>query len=153
MKLTEAYQKRSVRYQGLLEWEGWRMKTYVIQYSKEEKSDRLLAAAQNLFQEHTPSITEEVYGLGFIIVHIGKNSNFVLLDWWCNENELSQLVFTSDKKNPESLKPISQSQVIACVWDLAVIGHERQAWVHHILQKPNNPDIQGYLKNTINYDI
>lgn len=33
---------------------------------------------------------------------------------------------------------------IGCVWELAPLGHERDAWVRHMLV-PDRPDLAGYL--------
>jgi hypothetical protein len=35
---------------------------------------------------------------------------------------------------------------IGCVWELAVLEHERAAWVRHILS-PATPDLDGYLND------
>ena len=33
---------------------------------------------------------------------------------------------------------------VGCVWELAPFGHERSAWVRHLLA-PERPDLDGYL--------
>jgi hypothetical protein len=36
---------------------------------------------------------------------------------------------------------------IACVWELAVLDHERRAWVRHVLARPHGPDAGAYLRD------
>ena len=37
---------------------------------------------------------------------------------------------------------------MGCVWELAPFGHERTAWVRHVL-RPDVPDLQGYLADML----
>ena len=40
----------------------------------------------------------------------------------------------------------------ACVWDLRVIGFERDAWLSKVLRNPSGPDIDAYLSERLNED-
>ena len=40
-----------------------------------------------------------------------------------------------------------------CVWELAVIWFEREAWVKHVLQQAESPDLEGYLNERMNADV
>jgi len=37
---------------------------------------------------------------------------------------------------------------IGCAWELAPLGHERAAWVRHVLA-PETPDLAGYLRDSL----
>lgn len=37
---------------------------------------------------------------------------------------------------------------IGCVWELAPLGHERAAWIRHVLA-PERPDLPGYLADVL----
>ncbi len=37
---------------------------------------------------------------------------------------------------------------IGCVWELAPLGHERAAWIRHVLA-PERPDLAGYLADVL----
>jgi hypothetical protein len=41
---------------------------------------------------------------------------------------------------------------MACVWDLRVICHERQAWIDATLTNPAGPDADAYLARQLNED-
>jgi hypothetical protein len=90
------------------------------------------------------------YGVGFVGIHEGKTGNFVFVDWWADENELHHHVYVSTSEEPNELEYMTPSGLTACVWDLFLIGHERDSWVNHILKQSANPDIEGYLKATVN---
>jgi len=143
----EIYKKRRIQFNGIHTANGWHIKSYSIVYDTKSFSIELENESFKLLKTDLPKITESVYGLGFMITHHGKDSNFVLLDWWCNENELQHQVYYSTKKSPEKLKKQDRSFPIACVWDLIIINHERNAWVKDIMTKQS--DKSNYLKNYI----
>jgi hypothetical protein len=37
---------------------------------------------------------------------------------------------------------------MGCVWELAIVAHERDAWVRHMLA-PGQPDLDGYLADSL----
>ncbi|MBO8164973.1 MAG: isochorismatase [Brevibacillus sp.] len=150
IKLRENYKKRSVRFLGLFEHNGWKIKVYGISYDSEKPRDSLVEAAKKAAVGKLPQITEDIYGIGFLGVHDGRGANLVFLDWWGYENELFHHTFLSSKEHPENLEENTPDGPAACVWDLIVIGFERQAWVDYVLSNGNGPDIEGYLACTIN---
>jgi hypothetical protein len=141
----ELYQPRNICFEGIREYHGWKMKLYSIVYREENRSELLAQQSRKLPETELPPIGDGNYGLGFLIVHHGKDANFVLLDWWCNENELRHQVYYSTKEQPGQLIRQNSSSPIACVWDLGVIYHERNAWVRHMMK--NQPDVTGYLND------
>ena len=42
---------------------------------------------------------------------------------------------------------------VACIWDAAVIAHERQAWVSCVLANPDGPDLDAYLNARLNTEV
>lgn len=146
----KAYMSRAIKFKGVKAVNDWKIKVYSIIYDENSFSEALENESIHLLHRVLTDINSDTYGLGFLIVHHGKDSNFVLFDWWCNENELQHLVYYSSKINPGILKKQSIGASIACVWDLQVINHERNAWVKHMMRK--NPDRAGYLKSYINGD-
>ena len=75
------------------------------------------------------------------------------MSWWQNENELQHRVFFSTPEQPGLLRPATPEDPIACVWDLSVIAHERDAWIRHMLAKPSGPDAEGYLADAFSGDV
>jgi prepilin-type processing-associated H-X9-DG protein len=149
IELSEPYAPRKTTFLGLDEIESWRLKVYGIAYEHERPRDALIAAAKNLAARRLAALREageEVgYRVGFLGIHGGRGANFVFLDWWADENELHHLVFVSPPESPQFLEERTGSGLLACVWDLKVICFERQAWLTHVLQNPDGPNLEGYL--------
>jgi hypothetical protein len=49
----------------------------------------------------------------------------------------------SGKAEPGRLRATGPDDFTACAWDLAVITHERAAWVSHVLSRAEGPDIDA----------
>ena len=60
--------------------------------------------------------------------------------------DLFQRYFRSPLDRPEQLEPLT-TPAVGCVWEFAVTGHERHAWVQHVLTRPADADIEAYLAN------
>lgn len=88
--------------------------------------------------------------MGFLGVHDGRGGNFVFLDWWAQENELHHEVYFSATQRPGELRRgMPGEDPAACVWDLSVIAHEREAWIRHVLAAPEAPDLEAYLQDRL----
>jgi hypothetical protein len=82
-----------------------------------------------------------------------RGANFVFVDWWADENELHHHVFISSSDDPLSLKEKTRNGPAACVWDLGVLAHEREAWVDTVLANPKGPDPDAYLARQMNREL
>jgi hypothetical protein len=154
MELREHYRRRVIRFLELHTFRGWRIKVYGIAYHGGTADPQLVQAGKVVAADHLPrpAITAGRYGVGFMGVHQGRDSNLVFIDWWRAENELCHLTFTSTPANPAELQITNPPGVFACVWDLALIGFERDAWVETVLAAPT-PDIERYLQFRLNATI
>ena len=152
IRLAEPYATRSVRCLDLLTFDGWRLKLYGIAYRGERSAESLVDAAVAAAQERLPrpAITDGRYGVGFVGAHEGRGGNFVFVDWWAGENELHHHAWSSRHEEPGVLRATGPHDFIACAWDLAVIGHERVAWVRHVLARAEGPDLDAYLDDRLN---
>lgn len=63
--------------------------------------------------------------------------------WW-ELDILHHRLFRADL-GTVGFDPVPPGGPTACVWELLAVDHERQAWVDHVLVKPEAPDIPGYL--------
>ena len=99
-----------------------------------------------------PAITDSRYGLGFLIIHQGEHRNWLLLDWWYDQEILKQHLYSSPLDNPGTITRAEQD-LLACTWELAVHGFERQAWIDTVLNNPTGPDVEAYLNQRLNADI
>jgi hypothetical protein len=152
MNLSEPYTLRSVRFLDLLTFDGWRVKLYGIAYQAERPRQALVDGAVAAVQEKLPrpAVTADRYGVGFAGAHQGRGGNFVFLDWWATENDMHHRAWRSSEDEPGRLRPTRPDELTACTSDLAVIAHERDAWVRHVL---NGQDLDAYLDDRLDDDV
>lgn len=155
LQLLEPYKARPVRFLELWSHLGWRIKLYGIAYERRAPGANLISAAKRVAADRLPQPAggQGRYGVGFVGVHEGRGANFVFVDWWADENELHHHVYISSSGDAEGLEHATPSGLMACVWDLRVIGFERDCWVDMILANPKGPDLEGYLARRLNEDV
>jgi len=59
--------------------------------------------------------------------------NQIIIDWWENDNELCHQVFKALPESPLDFRDITHTGESFCVWELAVIALERDAWIETVL--------------------
>jgi len=155
ISLAEPYAPRSVRCFDSLTFDGWRVKLYGIAYRGERPVQALVDAAVAAAQESLPrpGVTNHRYGVGFVGAHDGRGANFVFVNWWENEDELHHHAWLSSKEEPGRLRATGPDDFTGCSWDLAVIGHERAAWVRHVLARALGPDLEAYLADHLQGEV
>jgi hypothetical protein len=151
------YTPRPIRFLRVAEIGGWHLKVYGISARQERPERDAVEAALRLAAEQLPrpatsvggdaepSVSHERYGVGVLIVHEGREGLFVLMSWWAGENMLQHRVFLAPEGPPFAFEDPAPTRVIACVWELAVLAFERDAWVETVLANPTGPDLQAYL--------
>ncbi len=92
------------------------------------------------------------HGLGSLIVHRGIASNFALLDVWTDDNMLRHHVWVSSPAAPLDFQPLDAAHLAVCVWELAVLQHERAAWLRHMFRADGLMDAEAYLHDTLNIE-
>ncbi len=152
LKLTEPYQSRQVSSLGVLEVDEWRFKLYGIHApGRSAPDDGWKLTVQELAQtrlEDTGGHPER-YGVGFIIIHHGREANFVLIDWWVGENMLENHVHVFPPGDSGTYEHMVNTGLAACVWELSVMSFEREAWIETVLANPQNPNLKAYLKRQL----
>lgn len=147
---TEPYAPRPVSALPPIERGGWRVKAYAITYGSAPLQravyDRGLDIALDALPR--PAVTPARPGVGFVIFHQGRGVHYLVLSWWDNENEYFNRVFVRPIEGDQPWRPASGSES-ACVWDLEIIWHERNAYVRHVLSPPTGTDIDGYLADVL----
>ena len=158
IQLTAKYQTRPIRFLELANHNEWRIKVYGIRFQGDETktcpNKKLVALAMEavLCKLPKPAMTDHRYGVGFLIIHQGQQRNWLLLDWWFDQEILKQKLFSSPLENPGEITP-AEPEVLACTWELAVHAFERQAWVDTVLNNPTGPDLAAYLDQRFNGDV
>ena len=127
-----AYAPRRCEFLDLWTHGDWQLKAYGIVHGDGPLSAELIKVARELAAERLASSAESTahYNVGFVGVHQGKTAHFIFVDWWADGNELHHHVYVAPLDDPTAFRYTSPSGLIACVWDLALMAFERNAWVH-----------------------
>ncbi|MEL7314055.1 MAG: isochorismatase [Cyanobacteria bacterium J06559_3] len=164
--IESPYQTRRIRFMQLTELNGWRVKVYGISARREFPDTAIVKAAEELAQQQLPlpaiwsaapdtgpPVSEDRYGVAILIVHEGREGNFVLVSWWVGENMIQHHVYFAPTNPPFTFTYLSPTGLIACVWELAILAFERQAWIDTVLANPSGPDLDAYLTRQLATDI
>lgn len=149
----DEYRPRTITCLELWQPGTWQIKFYGIAYDRPSPDPGLVRAARRLFE---PLLINDAarthhYALGFAGAHQGRGADFVFLGWWADENELHYRAFAAPSGQWDTLRPTgAPAGPLACVWDVAVIAHERDAWLGTILSNPAGADAEAYLKRQLN---
>ena len=142
----QPYALRPIRFEGIQVHDGgWRLKRYRIWYGDAAfDAGRFEAgAALALAELPTPAVTATRPGVGFIVAHQGCEAAYVVLGWWDRENELPLRVFV---RADGAWRPAHGPESV-CVWDLQVVGFERDTYVETVL---GDGDADAYLARVLN---
>jgi copper chaperone CopZ len=150
IELSEPYIARPVAAHGTWRHGDWRLKKYTIAYRRDAARPELIEAAEAVAADilPTPAITPTRYGVGFLGIHDGRGAGLVFVDWWEGENDLLHYVFLSPDEDRGTLRPATSNQLTACTWDLAVMAHEREAWLRHVFAA-DTPSLDAYLEDQL----
>lgn len=160
-----AYETRTVAFLGRVPAAGATLKLYGISRDGAPPAPALLDAARRLADGYLLAPRPECHaggvdwaacpehGLGTLIVHAGRESVFVLLDYWIGENMLRHRVWAAPLGDPAAFEPLAPADVAVCVWELAVLQHERAAWLRHVLTPHGRSDVEAYLADVMQGDV
>ena len=143
---SRPYSARPIRFAGAIEHRGWRLKRYDIHIEGDPIDPDVYeqGCAYALASLPDPAETDRRPGVGFVICHQGSTVDYLILNWWDNENELFQRVCI--RSRPEGRWEPGEGRGSFCVWDAQVIWHEREAYVRSVLS--DSPDLDAYLQET-----
>lgn len=129
------------------------LKRYHIDQSSRPLEEDVISAAYDVLPRLLPP-AEGDSASGWVVLHRGGDSGAYMLaySWvWDNVVELhsyaaGQPVLGCPDTDPTNFVEVTNPWV-GCVWELAVLEHERSAWVRHMLS-PDTADLAGYLADT-----
>lgn len=154
MKIKSNYFSRPIRFLEVYNHGQWKIKMYSISiHSGQINANHIHLAKQNLENWLSKSNIYELesYKVATLILHEGREGCFAIINWWIDENMLQHFVYI--RNDDSDFKIFSDNGIITCVWELAVLWHERNAWVKHVLIKNEAPDLDGYLNDQLNTDL
>lgn len=121
-------------YHGLRAHEGWQLKSYRVAYDPADIDRMQLEGGVSRALAMLPAPAVEVGrpGAGVLILHAGRGADYVVLGWWDRQNELPLRVVIRDHAAPSVWRPAGDSESV-CVWDLQILGAERDLYVSTVL--------------------
>jgi hypothetical protein len=147
------YKTRKIEFMETVQVKDWSIKIYSIvesgDFDHPKFYDNVKARLSSwvLMQNSFDSTNHK---LGFLILHLGKEGIFSLINWWVDENMLNTHIFLTDPEKPDVFTKVSGDGLAPCVWELEVLYHEKNAWVSNVLRTASGPDFQGYLNDVYN---
>lgn len=147
------YKPRPIRFLEFWEWSSWRVKIYGICSDKEKPENKFIEIAKAIGSKKLPlpAVTTERYGLAFLTIHQAEMFNQIILNWWERVNELRHHVFKAEPEKPYTFNDITTTGEAFCVWELRVLGFEREAWIESVLKNPG-AGFEKYIKKQLNED-
>ncbi len=78
---------------------------------------------------------EDDHGIGFVILHLAKDGDYLLLSQWRDANMLQHQVYQGAvvERRLSGMRSLAASAIVACVWELEIMKFERDAWVRTVL--------------------
>ena len=147
-----SYQKRNIQFDEKVYLENWVVKVYTITTKATFESREVLINVKN--ELHT--LLKEAnnhHDSAFLIVHEGTDGVWSLVNWWTGNEMLRTNTYFTSYKEEENISLFPTSGSMACVWELPIINHEKDAWIKHVLMKASSPDFQTYYKDVIQGSI
>ncbi|MDH6501929.1 hypothetical protein [Streptomyces sp. SAI-149] len=133
LALADTHHARPVRPLGTREAAGHLVKVYALEapgrtVSGQDTEGGLRIAARHL--ELGP--LRGSLGLAVLIVHAGGDGDYVLVHTWIEGDMADLAIFTGPVAEPDALRP-GRTGLSPCVWEAAVLAHERGAYSRHVL--------------------
>lgn len=151
-QVSQAYShyEKVILCHGVLGPTNSRLKWYDIAHSDQPIEQAIRDLARDFLSRQTTSVgIPSAQELGFVLLHrCGEGFYFLLLCTWRENNELWKTVFflEADRMADFALFPQDNAHKgTFCVWELAVVSHETQAWKTYLLSDRADEDAGTYL--------
>ena len=148
------YDEKYLRTGGTVAVGGRQVKRYHISIEPDIEVG-VQKAAYDFLPGLLPEPEPDTPPASFIIVHRGAGNAAYLnaYSWvWGNVIECKTAAagvpfLGCPDEDPEHFTELARPW-IGCVWELAPLGHERAAWIRHVLS-PERPDLAAYLADVL----
>ena len=155
MLKTVTFSEKHLCAPGVIETAGRRVKRYHISAAGDQIAAGIQAAAYDFLPQLLPEPDGKTPPGGWVVLHQGAAvpAYLVAYSWtWGNVVECRAAVaglpeLGCDDDDPENFRLLDRPWM-GCVWELAPFGHERSAWVRHVL-RPDPPDLEAYLADVL----
>jgi len=131
---------------------GARLKWYDL-HRAEVAVPRTFAAESRAFLAHEAAAgaLELGYGLGFVVLHFSDPLAYLIVGTWRNYQELWETLYIRDPARDDGfrrMRPGADAPTL-CVWELAPVWHEREAWVRYLRSSRDGAAKRAYLADRL----
>jgi hypothetical protein len=131
--LADGFHRRATRSLGLRQVSGHMVKLYAIeapgrQVGVAEERTFLDAVADELGGDRML----DSLGLACVIVHAGADGDYVIVHTWIGDYMSRLSILMGPAERPDMLQ-LAPPGLAPCVWEGAVLAHERQAYIDQVL--------------------
>ena len=128
------------------------LKWYNISHREVTMSSELIQEGRTFLQAEVAASQLNLDGqFGFVELHHCTSVAFLLVATWNNENELWEAPYVKDLAKADGFRPVEAGngnhRPIYCVWELAPVWHERQAWVRYLRSARDEEAKYAYLND------
>ena len=126
---------------GVIEHAAWRLKWYEMTASDAP----IVSSVRHAADQQVRATLDDLpgAGVGFALLHVGAEAVRLLCDTW-HADVLHHSLWRAELSRPDRFEPVAAPRPTACVHELAVVAHERDSYVNHVLDA-SSPDFDGYL--------
>lgn len=127
---------------------SWTIKRYAVSALRPAPPEEVLELARRAVDQSLPEAYPDALSFGYSVVHEDEDGCYVVVGWWSrNRVILHTRTWLADWDALTTLVE-APAHATACIWELVAMGHERDAWVRHVVQ-PDAPDIDAFLRSTV----
>ncbi len=142
----EVYQPRVFSNHSVWAFETLQFKIYGLLAEGQQINTKMIAKAKQFID--TEVLTRvaamgESNDLGFVIIHPGDLGVSISAHWWVQGSVLCQHNYRQLYGAPTPMDTVARP-VVACVWELALINAEQEAWRQTMMR--DTPDRAAYLR-------
>ncbi len=137
--------KRAVSDLGLSTIGAMQLKIYGLVAENMSVTDQMLTQSKEFLRDEVLGRVRAMgdsNDLGFVIIHPGELGLTISAHWWAQGSVLCQHIYRRHYSDDAPLDTVTRP-VVACVWELAIINAEQEAWRGTMMN--STPNRSAYL--------
>ncbi len=142
------YRARNIAFLEHLASEAWTVKLYTISVQESFVAKDFLIYVKAQIPQLLAAAADH-HDQAFLVVHEATDGIWTLVNWWTGGEMLRTQTYFTPSEASNQLELLPNVGSMSCVWEMAVIQHERKAWIQHILQATPKPHIERYNQDII----
>jgi len=142
------YAPRSISALPHQQFGSWTIKRYAVSALRPTPPVEVLEVGRAATRRSLPKPHQDGLCYGYSVVHEDEDGCYVVVGWWsANRVILHTRTWLADWDDLTNLVDAPASAT-ACIWELVAMGHERDAWVRHVVAA-DAPNLDAFLNSTV----